>query len=173
MVKLNGAKLMQEGGLVEGADPVGEGARGVKLIEGTSVGGEGDADGGVGECMNENGLANVAEFSLFGTEKFTAGGDVIKEVADFDLRSDGAAGFFAADYFAAFDVDQGAFELIGRSSCEGEARDGGDGGKGFSAKAEGGDLFDVGFALNFTGCMAFEAEERLITGHAVPVIGEG
>lgn len=34
-------------------------------------------------------------------------------------------------------------------------------------------MFNIGFALNFAGGVAFEAEERLITGHAVPVIDDG
>ena len=134
-MKLNGAKLMQEGGLVEGADPVGEGARGVKLIEGSAISDEGDADSGVSECMNENCLANVTEFSLFGAKKFTACGNVIEEVIYFDLSSDGAADFCTSDDFPTFDANERAFELISGAGCEGEMRDGGDCSEGFAAKA--------------------------------------
>lgn len=171
--ELNGAELVEEGGLVEGADAVGEGAGGVELVEGAVVGGEADADGGVGEGVDEDALTNVAELGLFGAEKFTASGDVIKEVFDVDLGADGAAGFFAGEHFSAFDLDAGSFELVGGAGGEGEAGDGGDGGEGFSAKAEGGDAFDVGFVLNFTGGVAFEAEQCLVAGHAVSVVEDG
>ena len=81
---------MQEGRLIEGADPVSKGAGGVQLIEGSALGNKGDSDRGVCECMNENGLANVTEFRLFGAKKFTARRHVKKEITYFDLRSDGA-----------------------------------------------------------------------------------
>ena len=144
----------------------------MQLIEGSALGDEGDSDRGVCECMNENGLANVTEFGLFGAKKFTARRYVKKEVTYFDLRSDGAADFFAGEDFTAFNADEGAFELISGARCEGEARDRGDGGKGFAAKAERSDLFDIGFALNLTSCMAFEAEKRLIARHSVAVISD-
>ena len=163
---------MQEGRSIEGADPVRKGASGMKLIEGPALGNKGDSDRGVCECMNENGLANVTEFRLFGAKKFTARRYVKKEITYFDLRSDRATGFFAGDDFTAFNANEGAFELISGARCEGEARDRGDGGKGFTAKAEGGDLFDIGFALNLTSCMAFEAEKRLIARHSVAVISD-
>ena len=80
---------MQEGRFIQGADPVSKGAGCVKLIEISALGDEGDSDRGVCDCMNENGLANVTEFGLFGAKKFTARRYVKKEVTYFDLRSDG------------------------------------------------------------------------------------
>ena len=67
------------------------------------------------------------------------------------MRSDGAADFFAGEDFTP-STRMRFLQLISGARCE--KREWGDGGKGF-AKSQRSDLFDISFALNLTGCMAF------------------
>ena len=126
-----------------------------------------------GERGQRQVVLDVGGLGFVGAEEFAAGGQVEKQLADFDGRAGGAAAGLDGDDFAAVDQDLGAVGggAVALARGEGETADAGDAGEGLAAKAQGADGVQILGALNFAGGVAFQAEQGVVPAHAQAVIG--
>src|SRR5581483_4347874 len=116
--------------------------------------------------------SDVAELGGVRLEKLAACGNAIKEIGDADGGARGQPGRLDADELASGEFDAGAFGFGCVARFEQQTRDGGDGGKRFTAKAERGDGEEIVGGAELAGGVALEGEERVVVGHAVAVVND-
>src|SRR5439155_21750888 len=117
---------------------------------------------------------NMGRLGFLGAQEFSAGRQVEEKLAHLDNGAGGAAGGLDLEDFSAADDDLGPFRgsALTFASDEGEAADAGDAGQGLAAEAHGLDGGEVFGALNFTGGVALQREQGVITAHPEAVVND-
>jgi hypothetical protein len=160
----------------EGSQPAGAIAslQGWHLPNGASVlheheGHLGKGQGGEGEIM-----LDVSPFGFLAAQEFPAGRQIEEQIAHLDAGSRGRAGGLDFEQFTSVDDDLRRLRSGGLrfARCQGETADAGDAGQGFTTETHGGNRGQVIGGLNFTGGVAFEAEQGIVAAHAQAVVGD-
>ena len=115
-------------------------------------------------------LLHMRAFGLLSSEKFTASGEVVKKRADLHFCPNCRAGFLNGNHFAAVDDDLRASFGFSFAASQSKSAHACNAGYRFTAKTHCADRGEIFCAGNFTGGMAFEAHEGIITAHAVTII---
>jgi hypothetical protein len=123
-------------------------------------------------------LYRAAKLRRCGLQELAARRHVEEERGDFDGRSASARRRLGSEHAATLDADppsgiaRGAIlaRPLGRHQLD--ARDGGDGGEGLAAEAEGGDAQQVFELRDLAGGVAVEGEQRVVAPHATAVVGD-
>ena len=126
----------------------------------------------VGQRLQQEGLPDMGEFGLGGTQELAAGGHVEEQVAHGDIRAARRAGVAHVLDLAAEDQDfragGGAFPV----GDEGKLRDGGDGREGLAPEAQRGDRIEILELAQLAGGVAFDGQQRVVAVHARSVVAD-
>lgn len=125
---------------------------------------------GIGDGVEAELLFDMRVFRGFRAKEFAAGGKVEEEISDLDDGTIGVTAITNMDEFAPVDLDLGAREGISLFGGETEARDAGDAGDGFAAKAKRVDGGEVFFGAYFARGVAFETEHGVFAVHAGTIV---
>ncbi len=124
----------------------------------------------VGDRVDAHLLLDVAELGRFGAQELAPSWDVVEQRAHLDLCAWSLAAVVNVPELAPIDIDLGAAERVRFPGGKAEARDAGDRGECLAAEAEGRDIAEVLFGVEFAGRMAFEAQQGVVARHAVAVV---
>ena len=113
---------------------------------------------------------NMAELSTFGLQKFLARRDVKKKITHRDGGATGTGHLFNPGDPCSTDLHRGPHfaTFVPRFQQEpGNARNAG---QSFTTESQGGDFHQVVSAVQFTGGMTFEGQQRVIRSHPFAII---
>ena len=110
---------------------------------------------------------DIAHLRLVGLEELAACRNIIEEVLDADIGSDGALGDFLGNDLRARYLKVCADLVLWSSGIDLHVCNGTDTGECFSAEAHGAQLEEVGGLTDLGGSMAFESHARVGRAHAL------
>jgi hypothetical protein len=117
-------------------------------------------------------LLDMGILGSFRAQEFTAGRQIVEQVAHLNDGAGGAAAITHMDKFATVHFNLGAGERLSLLGGKSKAGDAGDARQGLAAKAEGVDGSEVLFAADLACGVAFQAEHGVLTIHARAVIDD-
>src|SRR6266567_4969726 len=115
-------------------------------------------------------MFDVATFRVFGTKKFSARGQVVKQRAYFDL---GSGSFTAVAHdveLTAIDDDFGASDRATLTCGQAKSRHARDAWQGFAPKSQRSNSLKISSRPNFAGGMPLQRKQCVIAIHAAAVI---
>ena len=131
---------------------------------------EGDVRPGEGDALEL--LHDVAELHVVGLEELAAGRDVVKEVADGEVGALGGGDFASGQVLGAGKFHFHTHFVLFPAGPQDHVGDGGDGGEGLPAETESDDFLQVLGRRDLGGCMALEAQDGIVRGHAAAVVDD-
>ena len=118
-------------------------------------------------------LGDVADLGVGGAQEFAAGGELVKEIADFDGRADiagaGPDGFVLGRSRSRASGGDG---IGGAADDRDSLGDRGDAGQGLAAKAHGADAMEVVVGADLAGGVRLEGQGQVVGVHAAAVVGD-
>jgi hypothetical protein len=152
------------------ADPVNEPIHRRGLEGGRMIANEGKADIGVTNCVQQELVLNVAHFGVFASKEFPARGKIEKKRPRLNHRtwsfSGGTNGFDPAALYRNFR----SLNCPVWSSCHTEPGNARDAWQRLTAKAEGANSSQIMAGSNFACCVAFQAEQGIVSIHPDAII---
>src|SRR6267143_5072635 len=115
-------------------------------------------------------MLDVAAFSVFGTKKFAACGQVIKKRAHFDLCSRGFTAVAHKIKLTAIHNDFASCDRVSLARSQAKSRYAGDARQRFAPKSQCGDGLKSRRRPNLARRMSLQRKQRIIAVHSTPVI---
>ena len=113
---------------------------------------------------------HLRRFAGVGFQKFAPRGQVVEQIADFDRRALGTAGFLDRRNGAAVDADLGARDVAAQPRLHHEMRDRRDARQRLAAKAERVNGGEIVGSLNLARRVALEREPRILRAHPLAIV---
>src|SRR5215471_2271091 len=117
-----------------------------------------------------NEVGNVKTLGCVALEKFAASGNIEEELTHLNFRSAGPCNIADRYQFAAVEFD---FSTLSISRCFGpqeESRNRCNRRKGFAAKTERRNRFEIICGSEFRSCVSFEGDDCLVASHAFTIV---
>ncbi len=127
---------------------------------------------GIGQSVVRDERGNVPEFGRIRFEKFSPRRNAVEKIGDADGRARGQAGGLHVDKFSTSKFEARAFGFRFVARFKQQARDGGNRGERFAAKAERRDGKQIVGGAEFACRVALEGQQRVVVRHAVAIVDD-
>src|SRR5581483_9736543 len=115
---------------------------------------------------------DVRGFGLLRAQKFLAGRNIEKQIANRDGRARGERRFVAAQQFPACELHRRSGLLLGRARLQKQPRYRGDRGQRLAPESQSRDREQILHVRQLAGGVPLECEKRVIPQHAAAVVGQ-
>src|SRR5438094_10667004 len=115
-------------------------------------------------------MLDVAAFGVFGSKKFSARRQVIKERAHLDLRTRGFTSVALTFKLAAIDNDFGSGNRVSLTCRQAKSGHTGNARQRFAPKSQRSDCLEIRSRSDLAGRMSLQRKQRIIPVHSAAVI---